>query len=238
MHFNTPGVLVYLSSVSPKRSPTSTAFKVLSVNMCFCTLFLIWCSLITDGVVNIYNIKPQCISHVRGKFRSFLNENKLNSITDMYQFSMFLDVLADMPLPLVWLFLYYVAVFILHMIPSVISITSVVNSICQASSSIAKNRTRTCGVTCILLGTLSMLLLTEGAMLYQPFFTRSVSFVALVTNVGALMFIIFIYGIKTLKHDFLFVYKSALVPWFWLSVTLLPVLSLVTMLFYNYHYFV
>lgn len=158
----------------------------------------------------------------------------------MLQFTVFTDVLANLPLPFIWLNLHYIVLLIVHIITTIIAVTATVNSLCQAMPSLNRNRFRTCAIICFAIGCASTLTTTEGAMAFNAAISRKLSIVYLVINVIALIGIVFVYGIKTLKDDILFTYRSVLTPMLWSSSSLLPILLLVsrnsTYNFFNFFY--
>lgn len=78
------------------------------------------------------------------------------------------------------------------------------------------------------MGCLTMIFTTtRGAMVYDKLLNRGLAFSFLIIDVGALCGIVFIYGVKTLKHDILFIYGNTLIPLFWFSITLLPIVFMV-----------
>lgn len=148
-------------------------------------------------------------------------------VSGMLQFSVFVDVLAELPLPFIWLNIHYVGVFILHLCETIITVTATLNSLSQAIPCAAKHRIRTCALICLVLGCLNMFTVTEGGEAYDTAVKRGLSFVFLIINVFSVSGIVFIYGVKTLKHDILFIYGSTLTPLFWFSITLLPIVLMV-----------
>lgn len=145
----------------------------------------------------------------------------------MLQFTIFVDVLADLPLPFIWLNLHYFSIFVLHMSATIIAVTATVNSLCQAIPSLAKYRFRTCGIICLSLALISMARVTQIAIAYDKAIKRGLTYVFLIINLFSLLGIVFIYGVKTLKHDILFIYGNTLTRMFWYSITLLPIVFLV-----------
>lgn len=145
----------------------------------------------------------------------------------MLQFTVISDALTELPLTFLWLNLYYLFVVTIYTVATIITFIATINSICQDIPSLNKRRFRTCVAICFALGCISMITTTEGAMAYYPVFKRKVSLVFLVVNVIALCGIVLFYGIKTVKHDILFIYRSPLTPLLWYSVTLLPMILLV-----------
>lgn len=148
----------------------------------------------------------------------------------MLQFTVFTDTLTQLPLSFVWLNLHYIVLLIVHLSTTIITITATVNSICQAAPSLNKYRFRTCAVACSIIGCVSMITTTEGAMAYNRTIKRKLPIIFLIINVIAPCGIVFIYGAKTVKHDILFIYKSSLTAIFWYAVTLLPIILMVSRL--------
>lgn len=145
----------------------------------------------------------------------------------MLQFTVFVDVLAELPLPFIWLNIHYVSIFIMHLSATIITVTASLNSLSEATPYVAKHRIRTSAVICLVLGCLNMITVTEGAEAYDTTIRRGLSFTFLIINVFSVSGIVFIYGVKTLKHDILFMYGNTLIPLFWFSITLLPIVLMV-----------
>lgn len=147
--------------------------------------------------------------------------------SEMLQFTVFADILTQLPLPFLWLNIHYISLFIIHQAYSIITITAVVNSVCQMKPSFSKYRFHICVALCCILGVISMISTVQGARSFMKAIKRSLCLVFLVVNVFTLCGIIFIYGVKTLKHDILFIFGHTLTPIFWFSITLLPIIFLV-----------
>lgn len=146
----------------------------------------------------------------------------------MVRYTIFSDVLSEYPLPFIWVNIHHLTLLILCIPTSVIAVTATVNSICQAVPSLNKYRFRVCGLICTVIGCVSMLLTTQGARAYEKAIKRGFSFVFLVINVFALFGLLFVYGVKTLKHDFHFIYGHSVTRVFWFSITFLPIILTVS----------
>lgn len=59
MPSNSPGVLVYLSSVSPEnmKHPMTIAFKVFLWKIVCCTLFMVWYAHMANQMLTMHNVR-------------------------------------------------------------------------------------------------------------------------------------------------------------------------------------
>lgn len=66
MPSNSPGVLIYLSSVSPDKMkyPVMTAFRVFLGKILLLTLFMTWYSRCANQTLNIYNMNASCLDKI------------------------------------------------------------------------------------------------------------------------------------------------------------------------------